>query len=178
MEKYLTKVEIKRLLSEIDNIEDKTLIALGLDSGGRVSEIVGILTSNIDFDRQIIKIWDEKKDLWREWVITKPVLQSIKMYLNSRSNQTKELFTFSYKTANRRLKKWCREAGIPPEKAHWHTLRHTYIIQSRLMQRDIKAVQQQTGDSLLTLLRIYSNLSIPDRVKISEEKPIIPEGVI
>ncbi len=66
MEKYLTEREIEGLLSVIDNIEDKALITLGIDSGGRVSEVVGILTSNIDHERQVIKIWDEKKDVWRE----------------------------------------------------------------------------------------------------------------
>jgi hypothetical protein len=30
-----------------------------------VSEVVGIRTSEIDFERGLIKIWDEKKDLWR-----------------------------------------------------------------------------------------------------------------
>ena len=64
------------------------------------------------------------------------------------------------------------------EKAHWHTLRHTYIVQSRLRGRDIKVVQQQTGDSLLTLLRVYSNLSNEDRLEICEERPIIPIDLI
>ena len=178
MEKYLSEGEIERLLSIIDNVGDKCLIAVGIDSGGRVSEVVGILTSNIDYDRQTIKIWDEKKDVWRKWVLTKPTMQLIKMYLNSRQKASPELFPFSYKTANRRLKKWCAQVGIPKEKAHWHALRHTYIVQSRMKGRDIKAVQQQTGDSLLTLLRVYSNLSSEDRLRISEERPIIPIGVI
>ena len=178
MEKYLTEREIEGLLSVIDNIEDKALITLGIDSGGRVSEVVGILTSNINHERQTIKIWDEKKDQWREWVVTKPTMQLIRMYLNSRQKKDPRLFPFSYKTANRRLKRWCEVAEIPKEKAHWHTLRHTYIVQSRLRGRDIKAVQQQTGDSLLTLLRIYSNLSNEDRIKISESRPILPKEVV
>jgi len=175
MEKYLTSNEIERLLSIIDNIEDKCLITLGIDSGCRVSEVISIQTSNIDSDRQTIKIWDEKKDTWREVVITKSTLQLILMHLNAKTIQTPNLFDFSYKTANRRLKKWILRANIDPKKAHWHALRHTYVVQSRLKGRDIKAVQQQTGDSLLTLLRVYSNLSVEDRVKISEENPIIPK---
>ena len=178
MGKYLNDDQMTRLLSNIDNIMDKSLIASGLDLGCRVSEIVTISTSNINLKEQVIKLWDEKKDIWRECVITHPTAQLIKMYLNSRQKRSPLLFPFSYKTANRRLKKWCKIAGIPKEKAHWHTLRHTYIVQSRLKGRDIKCVQQQTGDSLLTLLRIYSNLTIEDRRKISEEKPIIPNGVI
>ena len=58
MEKYLSEREIEGLLSIIDNVLDKCLITLGIDSGGRVSEVIGILTSNIDYERQTIKIWD------------------------------------------------------------------------------------------------------------------------
>lgn len=144
---------------------------------GWVSEVVGIQTSNIDPKRQLIKVWDEKKDTWRDIVVTKSTLQLILMHLNAKPMQTPTLFDFSYKTANRRLRKWCLKANIGIRKAHWHTLRHTYIMQSRLKGRDIKVVQQQTGDSLLTLLRVYSNLSVEDRVRISENKPIIPKKI-
>ena len=104
------------MLSINDNVEDKCLITLGIDSGGRVSEIVGILTSNIDYERQTIKIWDEKKDVWPEWVLTKPTMQLIRMYLNSRQKRSPLLFPFSYKTANRRLKKWCAQVSITKRK--------------------------------------------------------------
>ena len=47
--------------TSIENIRDDALIRLGLSVGLRVSEVVGLRTSEIDFDRGLIKIWDEKK---------------------------------------------------------------------------------------------------------------------
>jgi len=176
MEKHLTEGEIERLLSIIDNIEDKLLIAFGIESGCRVSEAVTLQTANIDNERQIARVWDEKKDLWREIVLPRNVLQLIRMALNARQKAGPLLFPFSYKTANRTVKKWCQRAGIPPQKAHWHTFRHTYIVQSRLRGRDFKAVQQQTGDSELTLLRVYSTLTPEERIKDAEARPIIKDG--
>ena len=61
----LTEAQIRLLLSEIENIRDDALIRLGLSVGLRVSEVVGIRTSEIDFERGLINIWDEKKDKWR-----------------------------------------------------------------------------------------------------------------
>ena len=61
----LTEAQIKSLLTATDNIQDDALIRLGLSVGLRVSEVVSIRTSEIDFERGIIKIWDEKKDRWR-----------------------------------------------------------------------------------------------------------------
>ena len=61
----LTEAQIRLLLNTIDDIRDDALIRLGLSVGLRVSEVVGIRTSEIDFERGLIKIWDEKKDVWR-----------------------------------------------------------------------------------------------------------------
>ena len=57
----LTEAQIRNLLSAIENIRDDALIRLGLSVGLRVSEVVSIRTSEIDFERGLIKIWDEKK---------------------------------------------------------------------------------------------------------------------
>jgi integrase len=65
----LTEAQIRLLLSEIENIRDDALIRLGLSVGLRVSEVVGMRVSEIDFDRGLINIWDEKKDKWR-WATT------------------------------------------------------------------------------------------------------------
>lgn len=173
MVKHLTINEVGRLLKVIDNAEDMMLIKFGLETGCRVSEAVGVLIENIDFENQIIKIWDEKKNKEREIIAPKSMLQMIKTVLAKRINSGSRLFDFTYKTANRKVKKWCLRAGIPGEKAHWHTLRHSYIVLSRLAKRDFKVVQQNTGDSEVTLLRIYSELTPEERIKETEDKPII-----
>ena len=47
----------------IDDIWDDAFTRLVLSLGLRISEVVGIRTSQIDFVRSLIKIWDEKQDL-------------------------------------------------------------------------------------------------------------------
>ena len=73
----LTEAHIRLLLNEIGDIRDDALIRLGLSVRLRLSEVVGIRTSKVDFERGLIKIWDEKKDLWRFIIPTNEALSDI-----------------------------------------------------------------------------------------------------
>jgi len=177
-QKYLFEDEIKKLFDVIDDIEVKALIEFGLETGLRASDITGIQTSNIDYDHQYIKVWDEKKDAWRNIVFPKSTGNLIKMYLKARKKNGPILFPYSEKTLQRRLQDYCRQAGIRKVKKKtgtavgWHWLRHTFIRRSQMFGRDIKLVQQNTGDTIETILKYYRDLSIEDRVKELEAKPI------
>jgi integrase len=163
--KYLTKDEIDKLLVSIDNCRDKTLIQLGLVMGCRVSEVVGIRLSNVLEDR--IKLWDEKKDVFREAVVDPDTMELVQVYLHDywqpEAHVPHRLFYFSSKTANRIIKRQFNIAGIPKDKAHWHTLRHTYVVQSLDAGVPINHVCEQTGDSPTTIINIYGRPSIDSR---------------
>ena len=74
---------------------------------------------------------------------------------------------------NRILKKWCAKIGFKyADKVASHWCRHTFIRLSRKAKRDIKAVQQNTGDSINTLLEWYSDLSAEDMNEELNEKSI------
>ena len=106
----LTEAQIRLLLNEIGDIRDDALIRLGLSVGLRVSEVVGIRTSEIDFERGLIKIWDEKKDKWRLIMPTHEALGAIRKYLNSLDKQPKTLFPISAKTVERLIQGYSKQA--------------------------------------------------------------------
>jgi integrase len=83
----LTEAQIRILLASLESIRDDALVRLGLSVGLRVSEVVTIRTSEIEFDRGLIKIWDEKKDRWRLVMPTLESMSAIKKYLNSLPRQ-------------------------------------------------------------------------------------------
>lgn len=193
-DKYFNEEEVRRLLSSITVLEDKALVSFGIDTGLRVSEVVGVITSNLNFDDCTVLAYDHKKDEWRNVVFTRPVGNLLQMYLNERDTKDPRLFPFSWKTAERRPKRWCMAAGIKvsdgsrqvngkvvPEGetyATWHYCRGTFMRMSRRVGRDMKAVQQNTGDSIRTILEYYGDLSLEDRAKEMAEKPIIPLEVL
>jgi len=170
--KYLTKDEIGRLLGRVDNKRDTVLIQMGLVLGCRVSEIVGIRLKAVKSDR--ITIWDEKKNVYRECVIDNETRELLEDYLRTEwtaePHVPHQLFYFSTKTANRIFKRWCSETKIPDEKAHWHVLRHSYVIHSLDAGVPLNHVCAQTGDSPTTVIKIYGVPSIDARKKMIEER--------
>lgn len=168
----LTEVEIRTLLSSIDNIRDDALIRLGLSVGLRVSEAVSIRTSEIDFDRGLIKIWDEKKDKWRFIMPTLEAMSAIKKYLNSLPKQAQYLFPMSGKTVERIIQKYSKQ--VLGYIISWHALRTTYVSRSVELEQSPAVVMANTGDSPATILKYYAKLPEVVMRRFVENKPVIP----
>jgi integrase len=168
----LTEAEIRALLFAIENNRDDALIRLGLSVGLRVSEVVSIRTSEIDFDRGLIKIWDEKKDKWRLVMPTLETISATKKYLNSLHKQPQYLFPFSTKTVERIIQGYSRKVlGFI---ISWHSLRTTYVSRSVELEQSPAVVMLNTGDSPSTILKYYTKLPEVVMRRFVEGKPVIP----
>ena len=168
----LTEAQIRSLLFAIENNRDDALIRLGLAVGLRVSEVVTIRTSEIDFDRGLIKIWDEKKNKWRFVMPTLEAMSAIKKYLNSLPRQPQYLFPMSTKTVERIIQKYSKKAlGFI---ISWHSLRTTYVSRSVELEQSPAVVMVNTGDSPATILKYYTKLPEVVMRRFVESKPVIP----
>jgi integrase len=168
----LTEAQIRLLLNAIDDIRDDALIRLGLSVGLRVSEVVGIRTSEVDFERGLIKIWDEKKDFWRFIMPTNEALSAIRKYLNSLEKEPKTLFPLSAKTVERLIQGYSKRAlGFV---ISWHSLRTTYVSRSVELEQSPAVVMSNTGDSPATILKYYAKLPEVVMRRFVENKPVIP----
>jgi integrase len=169
----LTEAEIRRLLASVESIRDDALIRLGLSAGLRVSEVVTIRTSEIDFDRGLIKIWDEKKDRWRQVMPTLETMGVLRRYLNSLERHTQYLFALSSKTVERIIQYYSTRAlGFT---ISWHSLRTTYVSRSVELEQSPAVVLLNTGDSPATVLKYYTKLPEVVMRRFVESKPIIPQ---
>lgn len=169
----LTESQIRVLLSSIENIRDDALIRLGLSVGLRVSEVVSIRPSEIDFDRGIIKIWDDKKDKWRLIMPTLEAMSAIKKYLNSLRKHLQYLFPLSGKTVERIIQRYSKHSiGFV---ISWHSLRTTYVSRSVELEQSPAVVMANTGDSPATILRYYTKLPEVVLRRFVEGKPVIPK---
>jgi integrase len=168
----LTEAQIKQLLFTIESNCDDALIRLGLSVGLRVSEVTTIRTSEIDFERGLIKIWDEKKDKWRPVMPTLETMGAIRRYLNSLPRQPQLLFPVSAKTVERIIQKYSKKAlGLI---ISWHSLRTTYVTRSVELEQSPAVVMANTGDSPATILKYYVKLSEVVMRRFVEGKPVIP----
>lgn len=170
MRETLSSREIQMLIGCIDILEDKALIVLGLTTGIRRGDIVKIETGNIDWDNETLKFWEEKKDRYLTIPLEKSVVSLLRMYVNTLKNQ-RHLFDFSGRTANRRLKKYVKKAGIR-KSITFHSLRATFVKRSKEEGRDVKMVCQITGDSERTILEHYSEWTDSELKERVDKMPI------
>ena len=167
----LTEVEIRTLLHSLATIRDSALIRLGLSVGLRVSEVVSIRTSEVDFDRGLVSIWDEKKDIWRKVMPTRDTMAALLQYLES-DEPGQILFPLSTKTVERIIQRSSRKAlGFT---ISWHSLRTTYVSRSVELEQSPAVVMMNTGDSPATILKYYTRLPEPVMRRFVESRPVVP----
>jgi len=176
-DKYLPVDVVRALYDTIDCIRDLAYIQYHLETGLRVSEVIGTKINNIEFENKRTHTYDFKKDTWRMVYWPEFVGSTLKRWLEYRKAKGVRgelLFSFDRRTANRILKKWCKVIGFRhADKVSSHWLRHTFIRLSRRSGRDIKAVEQNTGDTILTILKWYEGLTDEELVQEIEGKPLI-----
>jgi len=187
-DKYIPKEILLKIYDTIDNPLERAYVMFHAETGLRVSDIVGqkkrgsnvrelgLEVQNVDWQSLQAHVYDHKKNQWR-WIVfpdkAKAALKQYMLYRQAEGIEDRQLFPISEKTCNRILKKWAARVEFRYAKqvgSHW--LRHTFIKLSRAAGRDIKLVQANTGDTVKTLLEWYSDLSLEDKRREMEGKPI------
>ncbi len=177
---YLPEVlsyeEIRRMIDSIDQSHPQgvrnvaiieTLYACGL----RVSELTGLLISNIFPDMQIIRVIG-KNNKERLVPIGQEALHQIKMYLEGDRNRMMNIDSTSKDILflNRRGKKLSRvmifniikdtaaNAGVTKTISP-HSLRHSFATHLVEGGADLRAVQEMLGHASITTTEIYTHLN-------------------
>ena len=130
--------------------------------GLRVSEVVDLKASDVDFDREMVRISDSKGKKDRYVMLPRGLKQELKSYLEL---ERPERYVFSGrngKYAINSLQKIfeyaAKKAGIRKE-ASCHTLRHsfaTHLLESGI---DIRYIQSLLGHSKLQTTQVYTHVA-------------------
>lgn len=177
---YLTIEEVDKILNinpikptDYRNIAMlETIYACGL----RVSELVNLKLSNIDFDECIIRIFGKGR---KERIVpmNDSARNTLLEYINNyriyllKLNDSDYVFINNFgKNISRQgffkiLKKVCSENGINKTVSP-HTLRHSFATHLLNNGADLRVIQELLGHSNLTTTQIYSHIS---KEKVKEE---------
>lgn len=174
--KSLNEKEVKSLLLAIDwdesesrfkiitKMRDKLILTLLYSTGLRVSELVNLITKDIDFEERTIIIRG-KGDKDRVVLFDKNTKDLILKYLDLRKNEHKYLFVnkkgmpITPRYIQLMIKKYGEKAGIK-KKITPHVLRHSYATHLLKNGVDIRVIQQLLGHSSLSTTQIYTNVDI------------------
>ena len=170
---FLTIEEVDKLLNIVPTkIYDyrniammETLYATGI----RVSELVNMKISDIDFNECIIKIFG-KGSKERIVPINESAYNALKDYidnyrlflLKTKSSEFVFINNFGNKISRQGffkiLKKLCKDAGINKEVSP-HTLRHSFATHLLNNGANLRVIQTLLGHSNITTTQIYTHLS-------------------
>ncbi len=168
----LTKEEIKKLLSVLDNKKSKLMISLMYACGFRVSELTNLKVSNLKFDEKIGYAKKAKGRKDRIFNIPKFLFNDLKEQAEQQKQNNEEyLFTGPKgKLSTRNIQKIVslatRKAQIDKE-VHCHTLRHSFATHLLEAGTDIRKIQELLGHANLATTQIYTHISTEELKKIS-----------
>ena len=179
---YLEPEEVQRLIGGANNLRDALLIRIPWRTGIRVSELIGIEVSDIDFENRavVIKVQKMRKrdsktiERRRMIPIDRGTLNMVKEYLEWRKQFPYKgglLFPISRQRVNQIFWKLGRRAGINEigdpavsqyTKLHPHHLRHSFAIHCIKHGMVIERLQKILGHQSPTTTSVYLQYSVAD----------------
>ncbi len=169
---YLTINEINKLL-DIKCItpydyRDKAMLELLYATGARISELVNLKISNIDFTNDLIRvigkgskeriipIEDEAKEALEKYIYEyRPIIlkntNTEYVFINRYGNPLSRQSVFKF------IKLECQKKGIT-KKISPHTIGHTFATHLLQNGADLRVIQELLGHSDITTTQIYTHL--------------------
>ena len=179
---YLEPEQVERLIAVATNPRDRLLIRIPWRTGIRVSELIGIKESDIDFEGRaiLIKIQKQRKrdgktvERRRIVPIDEDTLNMVREYLEWRKQFPYKgdlLFPISRQRVVQICWKLGKRAGITRvgdptisqhTKFHLHHLRHSFAIHCVKRGMSIERLQKILGHSSPTTTSVYLQYSLKD----------------
>lgn len=162
--KFLTTDETSRLFAVISDPRDKAMFLIAYRHGLRASEIGLLRVSDIDFKKMRLMIHRLKGSLPGEHPLQPDEVKAIKNYLRRRASELPVLFPSRRNLPISRImlhvlmKRYGAAAAIPPDKQHFHVLKHSIATHLLDAGADIRFVQDWLGHSNIQNTVIYAAL--------------------
>jgi integrase/recombinase XerD len=170
----LSQTEIKLLIDTVKNIKHKALLILVYNSGMKISEVIKLRISDIDFKKYTITLKHKNSKKDRLLRLSPNIVVFIEKYIK-KYEPVDVLFPGSggegfYSSRNIQMffQKALTESGLNKQ-ATLNTLRHSFAVHSLEMGLDIHILQQMLGHTNIQTTSVYNQF-----VKIKTEQIISP----
>ncbi len=160
----LSKEEVSKILSSVDNLKHKTLLMLTYSGGLRVSEVIKLKVEDIDTQRKLIHIKGAKGRKDRYTLLSEVAFRTLSLYRN-KFKPTKWLFPgareyrhLSTRTAQAIFEHAKEKAGIIKD-VTIHSLRHSFATHLLESGTDLRYIQELLGHKNSKTTEIYTHVS-------------------
>lgn len=158
--------DVQRLLSVIEDTQDRALILVLLRTGIRIGEALGLSLNDLDVKERKIHLYEgEKNNLGRVVYLSDDALFALKRWLRERKENKAFVFYIrghtglSYSTARSRFVKYLQKAGLEGKNYTVHCLRHTFASELLNAGLRLECLQQLLGHQDIEVTRRYARLT-------------------
>ncbi|MHA5056257.1 tyrosine recombinase XerC [Acinetobacter schindleri] len=158
---------------------DKAILELLYSSGLRLAEVQGLRIKDIDFNRQLLRITgkgnktrivpfgSKAKDSVMAWLQIYPLwhgdfVPEAHVFITQKGNP------LGARQIENRVKLQAQRAGVNVD-LHPHLLRHCFASHMLSNSRDLRAVQEMLGHSVLTTTQIYTHVDFDHLAQIYDQ---------
>jgi integrase len=174
---YLTRSEKDRLFNVIKSPRDRAIFRLVYHRGLRASE-PGLLKLSDWNDRdRLLFVRRGKNSIERDYRLTAVERTALRAWLKIRGNEPGPLFPSRQERAgglgihrnrlDQLLREYCAKAGIRPEKAHMHVLKHSCGTHLSELGVSADAIQDCLGHRAASSTQVYMHFSQRRRDEIA-----------
>jgi integrase/recombinase XerC len=156
---------------------DHAILELFYSSGIRLSELIGLNTSDIDKHEKIIEVTG-KGNKTRRVPVGKHALTAIETWLAVRTKladiNEKAVFVsqkgcrISPRSVQQRIKLWQQKQGIDV-RIYPHILRHSFASHVLESSQDLRAVQELLGHANISTTQIYTHLDFQHLARVYDD---------
>lgn len=155
-------------------LRDRAMFELFYSSGLRLSELVGLELSRINFEDGTVEVTGKGRKT-RIVPVGRAALDAIQMWLPARAAwtrpETRALFIdragtpLTPRSVQYRLRAWALKRGLT-NKVHPHVLRHSFASHVLQSSGDLRAVQDMLGHSSISTTQVYTHLDFQYLAKV------------
>ena len=166
----LTKEEVKKLLSVLENPKHRLLVEFLYSSGLRVSECVSLKIDDLDLTEKIGKIKHGKGNKERYIILSDNLILHLNEYMKNKKDSTSYIFSvnnrpITIRQAQKIVKDAANKAGIR-KRVFCHALRSSFATHLLESGTDIRVIQELLGHSNLSTTQIYTKVSTQQLKKV------------
>ena len=159
-------VDVKELLSVIDNTRDRAMIVVLLRTGMRIGELLSLLVREVNLKERRIEIYEaEKTRVGRVVYLSEDALGCLKAWFKKRDPNKQLVFyaegrhSMTYANARLVFAKYLAKAGLTQRGYTLHCLRHTCASELLNAGMRLECLQQLLGHSTIEMTRRYARLT-------------------
>lgn len=161
----LTKNEVSKLLSAVENGKHKLLLSLAYGAGLRVSEIIKLRVQDLDLDELTVRVVDAKGGKDRITVFPEKLKDPIRNLIAGKDPSSPVFESerggrLSARSAQKIFEKAIAKSGVKKQ-ASFHSLRHSFATHLLENGVDIRYIQALLGHKNIRTTQLYTKVTNP-----------------